>query len=85
MPQLRGMVANVSADQLINESSGQSFFKVEVRLSPEELRRANDALDGVLVGPGMPAEIIIPTRGRSALGYLLDPIVDAFSRGMKEE
>jgi HlyD family secretion protein len=85
MPTLSGNVTNVSADQLVNEASGQPYFKVEVLLSPGEMSRAVAAMEGMNIGPGMPAEIIVPTRGRTALGYLLDPIVDAFWRGMKEE
>jgi HlyD family secretion protein len=85
MPQLNGKVTNVSADQLVNEASGMPYFKVEVLLTPEEMARATAAMGGLHIGPGIPAEIIVPTRGRTALGYLLDPIVDAFWAGMKEE
>lgn len=85
-PRLFGSVTAVSADQLVNEKTGQPYFKVQAKLPAEEMARAKKALgEGVDIGPGMPAEVVIPTRGRTALGYLLDPIQDALWRGLHEE
>lgn len=85
-PRLFGSVATISADQLVNEKSGQAFFRIQVELPPEEMARATKAFgDAVEIGPGMPAEVLVPTRGRTALGYLLDPITDALWSGLREE
>ncbi|MFT3722042.1 MAG: HlyD family type I secretion periplasmic adaptor subunit [Hyphomonadaceae bacterium] len=85
-PRLFGSVATISADQLVNDKSGQAFFKIQVELPPDEMMRATKAFgEAVEIGPGMPAEVVIPTRDRTALGYLLDPITDALWSGLREE
>lgn len=86
MPRVFGTVIGVSADQLVDESSGLSFFKLQAELGPEEMSRVREALESrARIGPGTPASVIVPTRGRSALSYFLDPLDDAIQRGMRED
>lgn len=86
MPRLTGTVIGVSADQLVDEASGLSFFKLQAELGAEEMERVREALKSrARVGPGTPASVIVPTRGRSALSYFLDPLEDALERGMRED
>ena len=35
--------------------------------------------------PGMPADVYIQTRARSALQYLLDPVMDSLNRSFREK
>ena len=50
-PRLFGSVATISADQLVNEKSGQAFFRIQVELPPEEMTRAQEAFgDAVEIG-----------------------------------
>lgn len=84
-PMLFGEVVSVSADQFIDERSGQPYFKVRTALSAEEMARLHEVMeDDTSVGPGAPAEVVIPVRGRTALGYILDPLQDALWRNMRE-
>src|SRR6185503_13959427 len=43
-PRLFGSVTAVSADQLVNEKTGQPYFKVQAELSADEMTRAQKAL-----------------------------------------
>lgn len=78
---LRGVVTQVSSDTFHDDKSGRSFYKVRVEIPDEELRNS----DRMALLPGMLAQTEIVTGERTALRYLLDPIVDSFYRGMKEK
>ena len=80
LPTLTGHVIHVSADRLTDERTGQSFFKV--RLLPDEQSLTMIAERRLV--PGMPAEVSIATGQRTAGRYLLDPLLDAVSRSMRE-
>ena len=71
-PIVRGRVTSVSADSFTDEQSGQSHFRVEVVVPPEELARLGPAARGIR--PGMPVEVVILLRRRTALSYLVEPL-----------
>jgi len=73
LPILIGKVTKVSADSLEDERTGQSFFRIEVVVPPAELLKANRGKEAA-VQAGLPADVLIPLRKRSALSYLLEPI-----------
>lgn len=83
-PTLFGKVTNVSADRLVDEKSGRSYFKLQATIDTQEIEKF-EASSGVTVGPGAPADIIVPVRNRTALGYFLDPLSDALWKGMREQ
>jgi len=75
-----GEVILVSADRVTDAKTGRSYFKVEVAL------RA-DRQDGALLrrlGPGMPVEVVVPTRSRTAFDYLVAPLRGSFRGAMRE-
>lgn len=80
LPTLTGRVIQVSADRLTEERSGAAFFKVRVRPDSESLEKIAERR---LVA-GMPAEVSIATGQRTAGRYLLDPLLDAIWRAMRE-
>ena len=80
-PEVEGTVSLVAADQITDEKSGTSYFKVHVAPSPEALAR----LKGVKLVPGMPAEVFIRTGERTVLSYLTKPINDQVGRAFKED
>ena len=49
-------------------------------LDPEQ-----PALAGLKLQPGMPAEVMILTGKRTAMDYLLKPIVTSFRRALREQ
>jgi len=85
-PRLFGTVTSVSADQFVDERTGVSYFKVQAELPPEEVAKLEAAVgEGADIGPGVPADVVIPIRGRTALGYLVDPLRDALWRSFRED
>lgn len=75
LPILHGTISSVSADSFSDEKTGQSYFKAEVTVPPSELRIITAARGaGAGLRPGLPVEVVVPLRPRTALDYLLDPL-----------
>jgi HlyD family type I secretion membrane fusion protein len=67
---LEGRIDIISADRITDPRSGRSYYKVQVTL-------LSDQENGKLLqrlGPGMPVEVIVPVKARTALDYLLEPL-----------
>jgi HlyD family secretion protein len=79
-PELTGEVQRVSAD-LVPDASGQGSYQAIIEVPPREAER----LQGLVLVPGMPAEVFIRTGARTPLGYLLKPLTDTFSRAWRED
>ncbi|TMV08921.1 HlyD family type I secretion periplasmic adaptor subunit [Ruegeria sediminis] len=81
-PVLNGEVFYVSADALLEESSGipQEVYLARISLPVEEM----DRVRGFVPTPGMPAEIMIQTEERTFASYIAKPIVDSMSRAFRE-
>ena len=78
-PDLNGSVAIVSADALVDEASGASYYRAEIALTSEEAERLGQPLL-----PGMPVEVFIQTRPHTPLAFLIKPFTDYFSRAFRE-
>lgn len=75
MPMLTGEVERISADRFTDERSGAAYFLARVSVPQPELQRlADDPRTRAQVRPGLPAQVVIPTRKRTALQYLLEPL-----------
>lgn len=79
-PEIEGTVNMVSADLTQDQRSGASYYTVRVGLKPEELAK----LGANKVVPGMPVDVFIKTSGRTALSYLIKPLMDQAERALKE-
>jgi HlyD family type I secretion membrane fusion protein len=80
-PELSGEVQRVSADLVADTAGGQPSYQAIIEIPPRETER----LQGLVLQPGMPAEVFIRTGSRTPLGYLLKPLTDTFSRALREE
>ena len=80
-PELFGEVAGISANVVVDEQTGAAFYKVKLGVSEKELARLN----GQQLIPGMPVEAFIKTRERTALNYLIKPLLDQVNRAFREE
>jgi HlyD family type I secretion membrane fusion protein len=80
-PTVEGKVVYISADRLVDKTSNAPYYVVHVRVSPEALHKAGD----LKLQAGMPAEVFIQTASRSALQYLLDPILGFLQRSLREQ
>lgn len=80
-PTLKGTVSYVSADALTNPQDGTTFYTARIRVPESELQR----LEGQELQPGMPAEVLIRTGERTALAYMMQPIIDSMNRAWRED
>jgi HlyD family secretion protein len=84
--QANGVVQRVSADSFRDERTGRDYFLAEIAVSPSEMSRLaasrNEAR--VPLRPGLPAEIVVPVRKRTALQYLLEPLDQSLWRSFRE-
>ena len=79
-PVLSGTVLQVSADRLIDEQTAAPYYEAEIALDSGQPELAELNLQ-----PGMPAEVMIVTGQRTAVDYLLKPILTSFGRALHEE
>jgi HlyD family type I secretion membrane fusion protein len=80
-PTVEGKVVYVSADRLIDRATGAPYYTVNVRVPDKALREAGN----LRLQAGMPAEVYIQTSRRSALEYLVDPMLGFMQRSMREQ
>ena len=81
VPPLAATVTAVSADQLSDEKSGANFFRVDLRVDPQELAKLPT---GAKILPGMPAQALITTGTSTILHYIVSPITDTISNALHE-
>jgi HlyD family type I secretion membrane fusion protein len=86
-PVVRGKVMQISADRLTekrtdNPRDNSAFYYVAlVRLDENDLAE----LPHVRLYPGMPTQVMIQTVERTALDYLVGPIVMSFNRAFRQQ
>ena len=85
LPILHGTVTDISADSFTEERTGRSFFRVTVEVPPSELARI-EAVRGEDTGliPGLPVEVVVPLRKRTALQYFFEPLTQSVWRSFRE-
>ena len=85
LPRIEGEVIRVSADALVDETTGQSYFDVRVRVPHDELQRLSERLgEDLSLTPGMPADVLIVTGERTVLEYLISPLRDSLRNALRE-
>lgn len=80
-PNVFGKVLSVSADALMDEHTGASYYLARITVNPESIV---DLGDLVLV-PGMPAEVFIASGSRTLMQYMLKPLSNAVARSFIED
>lgn len=81
LPQIYGLVRSVSADSLMDEVTGQSYYLARVEVPQEELEKLGE---GINIFPGMTAEVLVMTGERTVLRYLVQPILDSLRQAFRE-
>ncbi|MGH1367906.1 MAG: HlyD family type I secretion periplasmic adaptor subunit [Maritimibacter sp.] len=79
--ELTGRVVTISADTLVDEVTGQSYYRARIELLDGELEKLPE--DAILI-PGMPVEAFLRTDDRSPLSYLVEPLSDYFNKAFRE-
>ena len=83
LPIIHGRVRQVSADSFTDENTGQHFFRAEVEVPHAELAKLGPLAE--TLRPGLPVEVVVPLRKRTALSYLLEPLTHTIWRSGREE
>lgn len=80
-PNIPGEVDVVGADTLIDEMTRMPYYLVQVKVTPEGMKKLGDAQ----IRPGMPAAVVIKTGERTMLNYLIKPLFDRVDGAFKED
>jgi HlyD family type I secretion membrane fusion protein len=80
LPMIGGTIISISQDRLLDEASKQPYYLALIDV-PEENIPAH--YRGTLTS-GMNAEVIIPTRERTALDYLIEPLRNRMRTAFRE-
>ncbi len=85
LPLLHGTVTRISADSFTDEKSGVSYYTGEIQVPQSQVDEIRD-LRGrdFQLRPGMPAEVLVPIRKRTALQYAFEPLTESFWRSFRE-
>jgi HlyD family secretion protein len=78
IPIIEGQIAKVSADSFEDQRTGLHYFEIEVTVPPESLEKLKEFRADGGIRAGLPAQVIVPLRKRTALGYLLEPLSSTF-------
>ncbi len=82
-PHIPGQVEQVSADRTVDERTGNAYYKVRVKVTPEGSKLISQ--HKLVVQSGMPVELFVKTGERTMMNYLLKPIFDRAKTSMSEE
>lgn len=85
VPTLHGAVTAISADRLIDPKSGVPYFTAEITIPPAEFAKVRK-IKGIekSVRVGLPVEVLVPLRKRTAFQYMTEPLTRVFWRSFRE-
>ena len=80
-PSVEGKLIYVSADRVTEPNKPEvTYYIGRVSIPPESMLKLKDHV----LQPGMPAEVVIKTRERSLLGYLVKPLLNRMHSAFTE-
>ena len=82
-PILHGTVTLISADTFTDEATKRSFYRAEVVIPPSEMTKLGTA--ATHIRPGMPVEVVVLLKDRTALQYLIEPLTRSLWRSGSEQ
>ncbi len=80
IPLIHGFVVDVSADRLTDKRTGQPYYTAVVRVDQQEVAKSKE----IDLYPGMAATVMVETKARTALDYLLGPVVVSFNQSFRQ-
>lgn len=85
LPNLEGRLTRLSADSFTDEKTGQSYFTGEVMIPLDQLRLIQNVRGyDFALRAGMPVQVLVPLRKRTALDYALEPLIGSFWSSFRE-
>ena len=79
-PMVEGEVTYISADRLVDKSSGQSYFSVLVAANEKSLGAQHE----VKLQAGMSAEVYVDGASQTPLQYLVEPVMSTFRKAGRQ-
>lgn len=71
-PIVHGQVTRIAADSLEDERTGEQHYRTEIVVPADQLEKLGPSARDIR--PGMPVEVVVLLRRRSALSYLIEPL-----------
>ena len=85
LPNLEGKITRLSADALTDERNGQTYFTGDIVVPYDQVNLIREVRGKQFdLRPGMPAQVLIPLRQRTALDYALEPLFGTFWASFRE-
>ncbi|MFK8068792.1 MAG: HlyD family type I secretion periplasmic adaptor subunit [Gammaproteobacteria bacterium] len=78
---VKGIVSNVSADSIVDQDTGDTYYNVRIETSDTQLGKDGEAFD---IRIGMIGTVDVLTGRKTVLEYLLKPIIKARSEALTE-
>ena len=79
---LHAKVTVVSADKIINEKAGVSYYRADLRIDPKELLKLKK---NAQITPGMPVQAMIVSGQKTIMGSLVSPITDTLHGALHDQ
>jgi HlyD family secretion protein len=79
-PQIEGKVLSVSPDLTRDPNTGEAYFTGRIAIADSEIAKLGENR----LQPGIPVEVQITTRERTAMSYLVKPLADQINRAFRE-
>lgn len=85
LPTLTGKLLRLSADAFNDERTGASYFTADVEVPQDQVALIQKTRGGdFALRSGMPVQVLIPLRKRTALQYAFEPLAGAMWRAFRE-
>ena len=81
IPIIHGRITRISADRITDSKTGFPYYVAEIAVDPAELA----AVPQITLYPGMPASVMIVTEERTALDYILGPLLESFHSAFRQK
>jgi HlyD family secretion protein len=81
---VEGVITHISADSFSDEKSGAEFFRVQVTVPKAALAKLKSEMGGRAPSAGMPADVTVTLKKRTALQYFIEPLTRRFGRSFHE-
>jgi HlyD family secretion protein len=79
-PQVPGVISYLSADRIVNERTGESYYVARLEIASEPLA----GFDPTIIGAGQPVDVFITTGERTFFEYVLEPLAYSVTHAIRE-
>ena len=78
---MSGTLIGLSADTVTDNPNSAPYYLARIEISPESMAE----LDGIVLIPGMPAEVYIASGSRTFMQYVMKPFSNVLARSLRED